>query len=66
MKIRIIKNDPSGIEGCSDISKYIGRVFNVRNNLVRLSKNIYVNLAESESRYDELLIFKGEYEIVEE
>ena len=65
MKIRIIKNDPPEM-GYSDISKYIGQVFEIKDKLFRLSKDIYVNLVRSENSYDEILVLKGEYEIVKE
>ena len=58
MKIKIMKNKPT-IDGASDISKYIGRIFEAQpegdGDISIIDGELYA-----------LTIFKGEYEIVEE
>jgi len=58
MKIKIIKNKPS-IDGSSDISKYIGQIFNAK-----YEKDGDISITEG--KLCAMTIFNGEYEIVEE
>jgi len=59
MKIRIIKNFPLE-DGASDISRHIGSIFEVTNE--QENGNIYIDDGEG----DELMLYKGEYEVVKE
>jgi len=58
MKIKIIRNKPP-INGASDISKYVGQIFNTQNEGDG-------NVSIVEGLLYAMTIFKGEYEIVEE
>jgi len=58
MKIKIIKNTPS-INGASDISKYIGQIFNAQ-------YDGDGDVSITEGKLYAMTIFYGEYEIVEE
>jgi len=58
MQIRIIKNDPP-VNGASDISKYVGQIFNAQ-------KDGDGDVSIVEGLLYAMTIFNGEYEIVEE
>ena len=57
MKVRIIANKPESSD-CSDITKYIGQVFECRRGW---DNAVYVVPPD----YGEIGLFDGEYEIVE-
>lgn len=59
MKIKIIDNKPLD-DFCSDISRYIGECFDVVKESIS-EKVIIINVDDQE-----LLIFDGEYEVVED
>ena len=59
MKVKIIKNYPIGNGNASDISEFIGQVFNAR-----LEDDGSVSIEDNGELFL-LTIFEGEYEVVE-